>query len=201
MTFSQFNRRLHLYLGLALLPWFFMYGVSSIPIAHNQFFNQLDTARGLPAWTVRFERPFAAVPPDEPAALRDFGGKLLREAGIEGTAFGVARPNRNAIAATSRTFRGTVRVTYAVDQKKITVEDRRYRFDQYLTNMHARGGFAQDGVLQDSWAIIIDVVSVAVLVWIATGLYMWWGATRHRAWGWVAILCGAGSFLLFTLGL
>ena len=30
MTFTHFNRRLHLYLGLALLPWLFMYGISSI---------------------------------------------------------------------------------------------------------------------------------------------------------------------------
>ena len=38
MTFSHLNRRVHLYLGLALLPWFFMYGISSLPFAHNQFF-------------------------------------------------------------------------------------------------------------------------------------------------------------------
>ena len=49
MTFSHLNRRLHLYLGLALLPWFFMYGISSVPFAHNQFFEQRDAAKGLPA--------------------------------------------------------------------------------------------------------------------------------------------------------
>ena len=53
MTFSHFNRRLHLYLGLALLPWFFMYAISSVPFAHNQFFEQRDAARGLPLWTLR----------------------------------------------------------------------------------------------------------------------------------------------------
>ena len=35
MTFAQLNRRTHLYLGLALLPWFFMYGISSLPFAHT----------------------------------------------------------------------------------------------------------------------------------------------------------------------
>ena len=44
MTFPHFNRRLHLYLGLCLLPWFLMYGASSIPFAHGQFFE----ARNIP---------------------------------------------------------------------------------------------------------------------------------------------------------
>ena len=48
MTFSHLNRRVHLYLGLALLPWFFMYGISSLPFAHNQFFERRDAAKGLP---------------------------------------------------------------------------------------------------------------------------------------------------------
>ena len=42
MTFPHFNRRLHLYLGLALLPWLFMYGLSSIPFAHTQYFERRD---------------------------------------------------------------------------------------------------------------------------------------------------------------
>ena len=38
MTFSHVNRRVHLYLGLFLLPWLFMYGISSLPFAHAPFF-------------------------------------------------------------------------------------------------------------------------------------------------------------------
>ena len=37
MTFSHVNRRVHLYLGLFLLPWLFMYGLSSVPFAHTPF--------------------------------------------------------------------------------------------------------------------------------------------------------------------
>ena len=56
MTFSHLNRRVHLYAGLALLPWFFMYGISSVPLAHNEFFQRRDAAKGLPQWTLRSER-------------------------------------------------------------------------------------------------------------------------------------------------
>ena len=32
MTFSHLNRRVHLYLGLTLVPWFVMYGLSFLRI-------------------------------------------------------------------------------------------------------------------------------------------------------------------------
>ena len=48
MTFSHANRRLHLYLALGLLPWLLMYGASSLPFAHGQFFEALDARLCLP---------------------------------------------------------------------------------------------------------------------------------------------------------
>ena len=73
MTFSHFNRRVHLYLGLFLLPWLFMYGISSVPFAHTPFFEKWDAARKLPLWIPR--AAYTAdlpVPSDEPG-LRAFG--------------------------------------------------------------------------------------------------------------------------------
>ena len=54
--------------------------------------------------------------------------------------------------------------------------------------MHARGGFEQEGFLQLSWSIVVDIVCVAMIVWIASGLFMWWELPGQRRWGWVAIL-------------
>ena len=69
MTYSHLNRRLHLYLGLALLPWFFMYGISSVPFAHSQYFDRLDAATGLPLWTLRAERIWTCLfPKTRPAS-------------------------------------------------------------------------------------------------------------------------------------
>jgi hypothetical protein len=201
MTTSLFIRRLHLYLGLSLLPWLFMYGVSSIPFAHNPFFQQRDEAKKIPLWTLRLQRPFDAPVPDDHLALRELGRRILKEVGVEGPNFGVYRPNRNTLNVSSYSFLKSTRVIYAVDQKKITVEDRRFRFDQFLTGMHARGGFEHDGVLQNSWGVLVDIVCVAFLLWVATGLYLWWGLPGQRRWGWVAIIAGAGLFALFTLRL
>jgi hypothetical protein len=80
----------------------------------------------------------------------------------------------------------------------VTVEDRRFRWDSFLTGMHARGGFEQEGVLQKSWSVIVDLVCVAIVLWIASGLYMWWGLSGSRGWGWAAIAAGCASFALFA---
>jgi hypothetical protein len=201
MTFSHFNRRLHLYLGLALLPWFFMYGISSVPFAHNQFFEQRDAAKGLPLWTLRSERTVDLPVPEDPAALRRFGAALLEAAGIEGTTFGAYRQSPTQINVYSYSFWTSTQLKYFVDQKKVTVEDRRFRWDHFLTGMHARGGFEQESLLQTSWSVVVDVVCLGMIVWIASGLYMWWALRGHRRWGWLAILGGVVSFVVFTVRL
>jgi hypothetical protein len=201
MTFAQLNRRTHLYLGLALLPWFFMYGISSLPFAHTQFFEQRDAAKGLPLWTLRSDRVSDVPPPDDDKALRAFGAELLREAGITGTSFGTYRQSANQINVYSYSFWKSTQLKYYLDQQRVTVEDRRFRWDQFLTGMHGRGGFEQDGLLDRSWSVVVDLVCLGIIVWIASGLYMWWGLPGHRARGWIAILGGVISFIGFTLEL
>jgi hypothetical protein len=201
MTFSHFNRRLHLYLGLALLPWLFMYGISSAPFAHNQFFEQRDAAKKLPLWTLRSERSLDVPVPDDPPGLRAFGAALLRDAGIEGTSYGVHRQSPTQVNVYSYSFWKSTQLKYFLDEKRLTVEDRRFRWDHFLTGMHGRGGFEQEGVLATSWSVVVDLVCLALVVWIASGRYMWWDLRGHRRWGWVAILAGTISFVVFTMRL
>ncbi|MEY4938884.1 MAG: hypothetical protein RIQ93_619 [Verrucomicrobiota bacterium] len=201
MTSLHLTRRLHLYFGLALLPWLLMYGLSSIPIAHNQFFADRDAAKDLPLWTVRMERPFDAPVPRDQEKLREFGRAALAATGVTAPNFGVFSPNPTTVNIQSFSFLKTTRLVYRIDQQKITVEDRRFRFDQFLTGLHTRGGFEQDGFLPDAWAVVIDLVCLAIILWIATGVFMWHRMTRKRLWGWVALLAGAGSFAVFALKL
>jgi hypothetical protein len=198
MTFAHFNRRLHLYFGLALLPWFFMYGISSVPFAHTQFFERRDAAKGLPTWTVRAEHTLDARVPDDPAELRAFGARLLAAAGVGNTNFGVYRQSPTQVNVYSYSFWKSTQLKYFVDRKTLTIEDRRFRWDHFFTGMHARGGFEQEGLLQDSWSVVVDVVSISIVLWIATGLYMWWGLPRTRRWGAMAIAAGVATFVLFA---
>jgi hypothetical protein len=201
MTFSHLNRRVHLYLGLALLPWFFMYGISSVPFAHSQFFERRDSAKGIPMWTLRSEHQVDVAVPDDPSALRALGAALLRQANVPTSSFGVYRQSPAQLNVYAYSFRHSTQLKYFIDQQRMTVEDRRFRWDQFLTGMHARGGFEQDSLLDRSWSVIVDLVCVAIVLWIASGLYMWWGLPGSRRWGWAAIAAGAVSFVFFTIRL
>ncbi|HEY7499999.1 MAG TPA: hypothetical protein VH740_15875 [Vicinamibacterales bacterium] len=205
MTFSHFNRRTHLYLGLALLPWFFMYGLSSLPFAHSAYFDARDAAKKLPLWTLRADRtvdvPVPAAGADgqvDPKDLRAFGARLLQDAGISGTSFGAYRQSPNQINVYSHTFRKSTQLKYFVDSRRLTVEERRFRWDHFLTGMHARGGFEDERLFVRSWSVIVDIVSLAMIVWVASGLIMWWTLPGHRRWGLLTIAAGAISFLIFA---
>jgi len=201
MTFAHLNRRTHLYLGLALLPWFLMYGLSSIPFAHTAFFERRDAARGLPMWTLRATHTVDLPVSEDPRELRALGAALLRQAGVSTSSFGVYRQSPTQLNVYAYSFRHSTQLKYFIDQQRMTVEDRRFRWDQFLTGMHGRGGFEQEGLLDRSWSVIVDLVCAAILLWIATGLYMWWGLPASRAWGLITIAAGAAAFVFFTLRL
>jgi hypothetical protein len=202
MTFSHLNRRTHLYLALVLLPWFLMYGISSVPFAHSQFFNDRDARLKLPNWILRYEKPLdVPLPNADPVAMRQFGKALLDDGGIQAETYGVYRQSATQINVYAYSFWRSTQVLYFTDRKIVRAEDRRFRWDQFLTGMHARGGFDQDGWLVSSWSVVVDVVQIGILIWIASGLVMWWEIRSHRRWGLLAIAVGLATFLGFAAGL
>ncbi|MEZ5398243.1 MAG: hypothetical protein R2729_01155 [Bryobacteraceae bacterium] len=199
MKFPHFNRRLHLYFGLFLMPWFFMYGVSSIPFAHSQYFDAMDKAKNLPLWKTRFEKTYDIAVP-ESGELRPIGAKIMADHGISGN-HGTYRQGPNQINVYIYTFWQSTQLKYFIAEKKLIAEDRRFRWDHFLTGMHARGGFEQEGFFQDLWGVVIDIVCLGLLLWIASGLYMWWSLPPLRTWGAIALTGGIASFALFLLKL
>lgn len=200
-----FLRRLHLYLGLALLPWFFLYGFSSIPFAHPEATGRL-LADGKPDWTLRSEQPYSAPVPDT-EQLDTLGAQMMRDAKVSPAAFGTYRHPDGRVEVYRYTFRDATRLIYYPDEQRLTVEDRRFRWDYFLTGFHGRGGFEHEGFLLDLWGVMVDVVVAAMLLWVLSGLVMWWklpgGApvevAGRRAWGWVALLSGVASFAAFLV--
>ena len=199
MTFNLANRRVHLYLAMFLLPWFLMYGISSLPFSHPSWLGDWYKNDGIPQWTERFERPYDRPIPED-ADQQAIGKQILKDIGLEG-AFGSHRPNERRFNVYLFDFWSATRVTYYVDERRICVEDRRFRWDHFLTGMHARGGFMHESFLHDAWGVVVDIVCVAFLLWIASGIYMWWKFPRTRIWGAIALGGGVASFLVFLLAL
>ena len=52
-----------------------------------------------------------------------------------------------------------------------------------LTGLHALGGFDQNGALINSWSLIVDLVQVAIVLWVLSGVVMWWETSHAPAVG------------------
>jgi hypothetical protein len=183
-------RRLHLYFGLTLLPWFIGYGVSSAFFLHPEWGQR---AYGPPAWTVRMEKPYQS--PDEPD-LQKLGAILLKEVGLEG-AYGTYQPAPDRVNVYLPNFRQATQVIWDKKKGTLRVEDKQFRWDHFSTGWHARGGFQHDYFLHDLWAVVVDIVSLGYVLWVVTGVLMWWQLRKLRLWGGLAI--GSGVLLFAIL--
>ena len=188
MTFLYVIRRTHLYLGLFLLPWVIMFGVSSIPLNHT---GEAEQA----AWTRVAEVPFTAEVPKQSESLRPLGAKMMAAAGVSG-GFYVNKPNPRLVNVNHPNFLHPTRITYQIDQGTLIAERREFVFRQLLTGMHTRGGYNLGGFWDGVWAVFVDIFSLALLAWMASGLIMWWKlpGTGLRLWGWLALAGGALCF-------
>lgn len=197
MTFPHLNRRTHLYLGLFLTPWVLLYGISSIPFSHNDFFEQRDKAKNLPNWTKTFEGPYDLGPIPDSGPLRPLGARVVRDFHMENSGYGVYRQSPTQLNIYVHTFWKSTQFKYFPAEKRIVAEDMRFRWEHFLTGMHARGGFEDSRFFPTLWAIVIDLVCLAFLIWIASGLYMWWSLRWLRRWGALALAAGVLSFAFF----
>jgi hypothetical protein len=192
ITFDRLNRRAHLYLGLLLLPWVMMYGISSFIISHHAWFRS-ETE---PLWKPLFERECHHPVPDQ-GDLRAIAVGILRENDLEG-AFYAQRPNAGELRINRNSFFHQTRLTYLIKEHKLRAERQELRWDQVVLRMHFRSGYNQPLLLNRLWAVVVDVTCVAILLWIASGLVMWWRVSRTRVWGACALVAGVLSFALLV---
>jgi hypothetical protein len=184
MSFLLIVRRTHLYLGLFMLPWVVLFGITSYPFSHP--------AQVQPTWSVQQDRTYAI---DVPAGadLRAIGARIHEDAGFSG-GFYVNRPNAQRINVHHPDFFHPTRITYFVDQRRLLAEQREFNWRQALTSMHAHAGYELGGVWNIVWAVAVDILCAALVLWIGTGIVMWWMLPGSRSWGWAAIAAGVACF-------
>ena len=185
MTFAHFVRRAHLYTGLFLLPWVIMFGVSTIPINHQS----PEPAN----WMRVDEYTFDAPVPGAEENLRPLGRQIMNAAGIDGGYY-VYRVNPQQVQVGHPEFLSPVRMNYFTERKRLVVERRAFSLRPFLSGMHTRGGYDMGGFWDSVWAVFVDAVCVGLILWIASGIYMWWGLPATRRWGWLALGAGAACF-------
>lgn len=187
-----------MYLGMFCLPWFIMYGITSLAFNHNNLFNNGSGQPGgqweeVKSWPCTVEVPVSGNIPKEVTR------ELLRIAGLDTKAFGTYRPAENKINVYLPNFREMKQLTYWTAEQRLVLLERKKFTQQFLGGLHARGGYQHDSFLNDTWAFLVDVVCIAFLLWVMTGMIMWWRVPAMRGWGAIALIAGFLSFAGFMV--
>ncbi len=195
MTFDKINRRTHLYLGLVLTPWFLLYAASGFILNHGEWFQ-----RGDAKWTKTFEHPYRLPPISEQDDEDVLAEKVLRDHGLLGRYRADFDDNGNLVIRRVK-LTGNIRLTYYPQEGRATVEEQSVQLNQLLTAAHFRAGFEYPFFLEILWGAIIDLLVLSSLIWIASGIYLWWQLRRFRLWGWISLAAGILAFALLAIGL
>ncbi len=195
---SLIVRRTHMYLALFLFPWMLMYALSTAAMNHRAFFVE---KYGSSPTVYEKDREFgydAAVPDN--VDLRTISRQILAAAGLDG-AHGVTRRKDGAIVITRNDLVTPRRLTYTPATQTVLVEKMPHRANAFLERFHRRRGYATGYALDTVWAVSVDLVILAMVVWALSGLWMWWEMKVTRVLGASAFLGGAGLFVLYMLTL
>ena len=197
MTFDKLNRRTHLYLGMVLTPWFLLYALSGFILNHGSWFQR---ANNEPEWKKTFEHPYRLPPVTDETDDSALAEKILRDNGLLGR-YRIDIEDDGRVVVDRAKLLSTIRLTYYPNEGRIVGEEQRLPFDRFLTAAHFRAGFEYPYLLEQLWGAIVDLLIVATLIWIASGLYLWWNLGRFRFWGFVSLAGGIATFALLVLGL
>ncbi len=186
-------RRSHLYLGLLLLPWTILYAVSTFYFNHGKAYGH--GARGAGEWRTLWEKNAALEVPASDEALRETARRVLEENHLSGP-FGVQKQGGRLVINLPR-FLTPARLTFDPVASKLKAEERmESSMGEIFARLHTRTGYNRGGALSVVWAVLVDVYCFATLLWIVTGLYLWWKLAFTRAWGMVAIAGGIVSIVV-----
>lgn len=182
-------RRTHLYLGMLLIPWLLVYGLSTAVFNHQDYFRSFrpPDPQFVPLW----EKDYALPEPLRDDNLREVAGRVLADNNLRG-AFGANLQGRR-LNINVQNFLEPKRLVYDLDQKKLRAEKKKFSWMEVLIRLHFRAGYNGTGLLANVWPFIVDVFCVTMLIWIITGLYLWWKVRVSRTWGWITIGAGVAS--------
>ncbi len=179
----QFIRRLHLIAGLVLLIWVVMYFVTGWVLIHEPWFP-----RGPRKETTKHALTLA-----EPVATAEFVRQLEAAHGIGGQRrapkplakggwqFNWVRPGENTEAVVNSAA------------SEVTITRTRFNPAGWAHGLHRLHGY-RGGWAYWIWAAFMDLASAAMILFAASGVYLWWKTTRNKLPG---VLC-LGAGIVFT---
>ncbi len=195
---SKVVRRTHMYLALFLFPWVLMYAFSTLVMNHRALFVSHYGEGPVPFETER-RIVYDGVFPEN-AGLETIAKQLLTSVGLDG-AHGVSRRKDGTIAINRNDLVTPRRLTYSPADRTLVIERMQRRPNAFLERFHRRRGYATGYGLDTVWAGSVDLFIIAMVFWVASGLWMWWEMKVTRRLGLSSLLGGVGVFALYLLTL
>lgn len=192
---SLLIRRVHFYLGLFLAPWLVMYAVSTIMMNHRPLVASFYSP-GAPKYQTERELDYSrAFPADtEPAAM---GKLILTDLGLEGAHRVSGGRNGKPLVIDRQHPLANRRITFDSESGRLQIAKEEFRAFTFLERLHRRRGYQHPFALEDAWAFTVDLAIVAMVFWVASGLWLWWELRSTRLWG--AWCTGLGLALFAVL--
>ena len=195
---DRIMRYIHLYTGLFLMPWIAVYATSAFCLNHNKWFmGKLKITP--PKW--EHVRDVEFVPDDAfPQVPADQARAILQLLDLDGPHRIQGKPNAKQMIIFRICGSGNYRITWRPPSSQIVVEKQGplslYRLVHFL---HFRGGYAQPYFANITWAVIVDAVAVSMLLWVITGVYLWYRRSRRLLIGTLCVVAGLLLFICLTV--
>jgi hypothetical protein len=192
--FSKIVRRTHMYIALFLFPWMAMYALSTFVMNHRDFFIA-KYGRGPAPFEVERELTYNGSFPQD-AEPRLIARQILSSLDLEG-AHGANRRKDGAIVINRQDLVTPRRITYTPADGKLVIEKMQYRTNAFLERFHRRRGYSTGYLLDTVWAVSVDLVIVAMVFWVLSGLWLWWEMKVTRGFGMLSLAGGIGLFAFY----
>ncbi len=198
-VFSKVVRKIHMYLALFLTPWVLMYGLSTAAMNHRDFLKDLYDSSA-PKYesisSLTYDGKFT-----DGADSRLVAEQILDDLGMAGS----HRVRGKLESGRIQIFRddpvSPKRITYRPESGELVVEREVFRAPSFLERMHRRRGYGKGFLVDDSWAVSVDLVIFAMIFWVLSGLWLWWELKVTRKYGLACLTGGLAVFgmFLFTI--
>lgn len=185
-------RWVHLYTGLFLTPWLIVYATSALFLNHNQWFRTQFKVQP-PRWELKRQVDFAPQDtfPEVPAQQAQ---AILQHLDLNGPHRIQGKPTAQQMIIFRICGSGNYRVTWQRQAARIKVEKQTFSLYRLVHFLHFRGGYAQPYLANIIWAVLVDVVSICLWLWVLSGIYIWARRPKKRLWGGVCVLAGIVLF-------
>ena len=193
---SKIIRRTHMYLALFLTPWVLMYALSTMAMNHRPFFRALYDNEPA-AWELEKEIPYTATFAEDTKRWI-VGDQILQDLKLEGN-HNTRGSLENRITITRNDPLGIRRITYIPAEQTLKIERQVLRPDRFLEHMHRRRGYNTDYITDDLWTISVDLFILASVIWVISGLWMWWNLKTTHRWGTASLIGGVAIFTFFLV--